>query len=357
MELHGGNIYKAARKLGIKKQELLDFSSNINPLGIPQSVRDIIHNSIDELTAYPELDYSRLREALAAHNSIQPERLTPGNGAIELIYLYLQQLKPRKTLITAPTFSEYSRALASVDCRVEHFPLCENAGFALNSTLLTGEIRSGGYDLVIICNPSNPTGRFTPLEEIERLSQAAAAAGSRLMVDESFIDFTGEMQRQSAILLRAPHIFVIRSLTKFFALPGLRIGYALSYDREMLASIESRRAPWSINSLAALATEVALKGKDYINRSIAFIKEEKERLYCELNKIEGIKPYHPAVNFILIKLEGSLRSGELRERLLKRKILIREAGNFEGLDDSFIRVAVKSREDNNKLLEALRAEV
>lgn len=357
MELHGGNIYKAARELGIKKEELLDFSSNINPLGIPRSVRQSIGNSIDELTAYPELDYSRLREALAAHNNIHPEQLTPGNGAIELIYLYLQQLKPRKALVTAPTFSEYGRALASVGCRVDRLPLCESEGFALKAAVIAKELRGGGYDLVIICNPSNPTGRFTPLEEIEQISQAAAACGARLMVDESFIDFTGEMQTASAILLEAPHLFVIRSLTKFFALPGLRIGYGLSYDREILQRIESRRHPWSINSLAALATERALGEKDYIDRSIAFIKEEKERLYGELKKLAALHPYHPAVNFILIKLAGGLRSGVLRERLLKRKILIREAGNFEGLDERFIRVAVKSREANDMLLEALGEEV
>lgn len=357
MELHGGNIYKAARELGINKEELYDFSSNINPLGIPERVKSIIKNSLSELTAYPELDYRQLRGALAAHNNIHPDRLTPGNGAIELIYLYLQQLKPKKSLITAPTFSEYGRALDSVGCLVEQLPLSENEFFALKPDVVAGKLRDGDYDLLIICNPSNPTGSFTPLEEIEEIAKAAAASGTRLMVDESFIDFTGEMQSSSAILLKAPHLFVVRSLTKFFALPGLRIGYGLSYDREMLERIESRRHPWSINSLAVLAAEKALKERDYISRSIAFIKKEKEYLYKKLKKVEGVTPYHPAVNFILIKLEESLRSGELRERLLKRKILIREAGNFEGLDERFIRVAVKSRETNDMLLEALREEV
>lgn len=353
MEPHGGNIYRAARELGIQKEELIDFSSNINPLGIPARIKGLFRESIDEFSYYPEISYSKVKEALAQYNNISPELVSPGNGAIELIYLYLQQLKPKRALITAPTFSEYSRALSSVGSVIDHFPLREKNNFALESERLIEELGKG-YELLVLCNPSNPTGSFTPLREIERIAGAAAKFGVKMLVDEAFIDFTGEMERASAILLKAPHIFVIRALTKFFALPGLRLGYALSYDRESLKLIESRRPPWSINSLAAIAAVESIEEEDYIRESIDFMNLEKRRLYGELAKIEGLKPYPPAVNFILIRLEGSIRSDELKRRLLEENILIRQAGNFQGLDESYIRVAVKSREANDRLIESLK---
>lgn len=364
MDFHGGNIYKIFREKNIK--EILDYSSNINPYGVPESLKQKIAENIGILERYPDPDYVELREKLAELNKVDISNITVGNGATESIFLFMKVLKPENVLIVSPTFGEYERAVRAWDSsenreiEIEYFELEEKDGFRLNIGKLKKELEKK-YDLAIICNPNNPTGKFLKMAETEEILRECNKYDTKLFIDEAFIEFLEDGLKESIVNSREnkKNLFVTRAFTKFFAIPGLRLGYGIYFDKSLEKKITEKKEPWSVNNIAEMAGITVLDDTEYIERTLNWITEEKKYMYEKLDEISRIKPYKTEVNFICVKIKDELFSKglnvkKLREKMMEEGILIRDASNFKFLDERFFRLAIKDRRSNDRVIEALK---
>lgn len=347
MDLHGGNIYRLQRE---GKKELLDYSSNINPLGVPKKYKEEVINSFHILEKYPDPEYIELRENIGKYNGIDLQNIVVGNGATEILFLYMKAMKPKKSVIVAPAFAEYKRALDIVESEIIYYPLLEKNSWELDIESFIKELPD--CDLVVICNPNNPTGSFLSLEKIEKINSELEKRKIKLFIDEAFIEFVEDWKNQTAILLNSKNIFIMRALTKFFAVPGVRLGYGISFDNDILKKMEKYKEPWSVNSFAELAGKTMLWDYKYIEDTENWIREEKKWFYEESKKIENIRTYKTNVNFILVKLL-KYNSSYVREKMIEKGVVVRDASNFQYLDQNYIRLAIKNRENNIKVLKAL----
>jgi len=379
MDFHGGNIYKVFREKNIK--EILDYSSNINPYGIPESLKSRIIENLEILERYPDPDYVELREKLANLNNVNLSDIILGNGATEIIFLFMKVINPKKILIVSPTFGEYERAVKAVgtsrnsidlscsddnknienkEIEIEYFELKESDDFKLNIGNLKNELEKK-YDLLIICNPNNPTGKFLKLAQTEEILKECNKYDTKLFIDEAFIEFLADGMKESIINTEEnkKNLFVTRAFTKFFAIPGLRLGYGMYFDKELEKKISEKKEPWSVNNFAEMAGLTVLDDAEYIEKTLKWIAEEKIYMYEKLNKISGMKVYETEVNFITGKIDEKLFSEGvnvkiLREKMFEQGILIRDASNFKFLDERFFRLAIKDRASNERVIEAMK---
>jgi threonine-phosphate decarboxylase len=351
---HGGNLYAAIRQKGSSMAELLDFSANINPLGIAESVRQAIGQSLEDIVHYPDVDAQELKQAISECYHVDQEWITVGNGAVETMYILCHMLKPRRVLVTAPTFSEYERAARACGAVIDYFDLQPDNGFKIDIPALISQL--AGTDIVFIGNPNNPTGTLLIRRELEPLLAAAKKQGTIIVMDESFLDFlTDDSQHTCRHLVSSyDNLVVVHSLTKFYAIPGLRLGFALT-NPELTHILHNGKDPWNVNSLAQSAGIAALNDQKYRQVSKAFIHKTKEELYTGLLSLPGVTPFWPSVNFILINIRGTGMTGEqMRRIMLAHNVLIRDCSNYRGLSPDYIRLAVKRPEQNQLLIKILR---
>lgn len=361
-DFHGGNIYKIFREKNIDK--ILDYSSNINPYGLPENLKKEIFEKLFVLERYPDPDYIELREKIAEKNNLNIENIIVGNGATEIIFLFMKILSPKKVLIVSPTFGEYERAikastLANDNLEINYFELKEAENFVLNIKNLETELENN-YDLLILCNPNNPTGQFLKLKKLEEILKICEQKNTKLFVDEAFVEFVEDWENESIINSKEnkENLFVIRAFTKFFAIPGLRLGYGICFNKNLLKKMLEKKEPWSVNNIADLAGQTVLDDENYIQKTKEWIKDQKKYMYENLNKIEGLRAYKTEVNFILLKIEDNLLEKgldvkNLREKMLEKGILIRDASNFIYLDKHYFRLAIKDKLNNKKVIESL----
>ena len=361
-DFHGGNIYKIFREKNIDK--ILDYSSNINPYGLPENLKKEIFEKLFVLERYPDPDYIELREKIAEKNNLNIENIIVGNGATEIIFLFMKILSPKKVLIVSPTFGEYERAiksstLANDSLEINYFELKETENFVLNVKNLETELEND-YDLLILCNPNNPTGQFLKLKKLEEILKICEQKNTKLFVDEAFVEFVEDWENESIINSKEnkENLFVIRAFTKFFAIPGLRLGYGICFNKNLLKKMLEKKEPWSVNNIADLAGQTVLDDENYIQKTKEWIKDQKKYMYENLNKIEGLRAYKTEVNFILLKIEDNLLEKgldvkNLRKKMLEKGILIRDASNFIYLDKHYFRLAIKDKLNNEKVIETL----
>lgn len=361
-DFHGGNIYKIFREKNIDK--ILDYSSNINPYGLPESLKKEIFEKLFVLERYPDPDYIELREKIAEKNNLNIENIIVGNGATEIIFLFMKILSPKKVLIVSPTFGEYERAikastLANDSLEINYFELKETENFVLNVKNLETELENN-YDLLILCNPNNPTGQFLKLKKLEEILKICEQKNTKLFVDEAFVEFVEDWENESIINSKEnkENLFVIRAFTKFFAIPGLRLGYGICFNNNLLKKMLEKKEPWSVNNIADLAGKTVLDDENYLQKTKEWIKDQKKYMYENLNKIEGLRAYKTEVNFILLKIEDNLLEKgldvkNLRKKMLEKGILIRDASNFIYLDKHYFRLAIKDKLNNEKVIETL----
>lgn len=351
---HGGNIYYAEMITGIPASGIIDFSVNLNPLGTPAELKNIIRDSLDEIMYYPDPAYTASRSAIAAYHRVPIEYITTGNGATEIISLVCRVLKPAKALIVAPSYSEYGRALKNTDAEISYFRLRDEDGYKADIAALMTEL-SGGYDLAVVCNPNNPTGALISKDEILSLSEHCAESGCMLMIDESFMEFCFEGGNINSIIgpEMPQNIFAVRSLTKILSMPGLRIGYGVSSDNILNRKIAEYREPWTVSIPAAKAAEFLPKCSEFFERTRQTVSEENWFIKQRIGSIAWLKSYSSSVNFILLKILNAMTSHEVSEILLRKGIPVRDASNFIYLNEKYIRVAVKDRESNTALIDAL----
>ena len=348
MDLHGGNIYRLKRE---GKGELLDYSSNINPMGVPELFKKAVAENFHMLEKYPDPDYVELRENIGRYNNLSENEIIVGNGATEVLFLYMRALRPKRTVVVAPSFAEYRRALESIDSEIIYYPMLEENSWQLDTEAFIREVPQ--CELVVICNPNNPAGSFIPLSEIEKINSVLEKRGIKLFIDEAFIEFIKGWEDITAALLKNRNIFIMRALTKFFAVPGVRLGYGITFDSEMLEKMNQCKEPWSVNSFAELAGKTMLWDRKYIEAAEKWIEKEKKWFYEESCKIENIKTYPTNTNFILVKLL-KYTSQEVRDKMIEKGVVVRDASNFHYLDEKYIRLAVKNRENNKIVLKALK---
>nr|WP_196001723.1 threonine-phosphate decarboxylase CobD [Clostridium sp. 1001271B_151109_B4] len=351
MAVHGGNTEEIARKYKLNPSEIMDFSANINPLGTNENIKKAMIDAIDKVVKYPDITYFDLKNSIGKFEGINISNITLGNGAAEVIFNIVRALKPKKALLPAPTFSEYEEAILSVDGEIEYYKLKESNNFNLDKEFIDNI--KNNIDIVFICNPNNPTGVLTRGEFIRKVLNKALITNTTVVIDESFLDFVKENEEYSSnkLLVDYENLIIVKSLTKFFAIPGARIGYGLCTNKETINQLNKVTVPWSINVMVAEGITKGLNEKDYIKKSIEYIKGEKEYLYSALKEIKCLYVFEPSVNFIMFKLLTNL---DLKSELIKRKILVRSCDNYIGLNNSFYRVAVRTREENNKLISELR---
>jgi threonine-phosphate decarboxylase len=355
-KIHGGNIYEIAERQGLDPAEITDFSASINPLGLsPMARKKILKEGLAAVLHYPDSRCSRLRKALAEFHHVPETCFLAGAGSTEFIYSLPRSMKWKNVLLVTPAFSEYENAQESTgrEGQIHFFETREEDGFELDveGLLLT---LTQGYDALYLCNPNNPTGILAERRDLLRVLARTEEEKVWFILDEAFIDFVPK----ESLLSEAPgssRLIILRSLTKFYALPGLRAGYLVS-NPEVVREFSLAQEPWTVNALAQLAATESLRDKAFAERTLESIGREREDLTHGLRSIPGFIPYPSAANYLLVQLHPSLNltAGELGERLLSRGILIRDCRSFHHLGPYFFRIAVRTRKENQTLLKALR---
>lgn len=337
--MHGGDIYTY--------EGMTDFSANINPFGPEQKVIDAAKAAAKKMGAYPDSRCRKLRSALAKTWDIPEEHLTFGNGAADLIFALVFALRPKKALLTAPCFLEYSQALTAAGCEIVYHYLREEDNFRLTRHFL--ESIEAETDIIFLCSPDNPTGQTIEKPLLMEIAKKCRINRTVLVLDQCFFEF---QENQETVLhpeeaADNPWIFLLRAFTKMHAMPGLRLGYGICANTALLEKLACVRQPWSVSTAAQEAGLAALEGEERVKETRRYVAEERRWLETELRKI-GVSCIPSEANYVLLRSEY-----DLFELLKERHILVRDCSNYEGLEKGYYRAAVKRREDNRKLLAAL----
>lgn len=338
--LHGGDIYTY--------EGVTDYSVNLNPFGPSERMLAAMQESLAHAGEYPDSRCSALRRALAVDFGIPEDFLIFGNGAAELIFLAAWALKPKKAVLTLPAFTEYRRALLSAGCRcIVDDQLREENNFRLEEGYL--ELLTDEVDMIILCSPDNPSGGVIPKELLRRIVKKCSEHQIMMVLDECFVEFLDEPEKQTLLqeCFETKQLLILRAFTKISAVPGVRIGYAITSNRELLEKMEENRQPWSVSCVAQAAGLAAIGEKDRWEETREFITKERGWLEKQLTQI-GVQWFSSEVNYLLLKSPYPLF-----ELLLEQKLLIRDCANYKGLTKGYYRIAVRSRQDNERLIQAL----
>lgn len=344
---HGGNIYKQAAKLGIQENKLLDFSANISPLGIPTGVKEAMIDGIDGSINYPDPDCTLLREAIGLYEQVSSDCILCGNGAADLLFRLAIAFAPRKALIAVPTFVEYEEALKTVGTQVEYYYMDES--LRIQKDIL--ECINKDLDLVIICNPNNPTGIVEKRDKILEIVHKAVDNQCLLLIDECFLEFVDEHCQITMrnYVSKYKNLIILKSFTKLYAIPGIRLGYCISSNEQLLHKMKEVGQTWGVSHIAQVAGVAALKEEVYKQDVVKLIKCENQYLKTQLERL-GYQVFDSQVNYVLFRAKGEKY---LYEKLISHYIMIRNCRNYINLGEDYYRVAVKGHEHNKQLIEVL----
>jgi threonine-phosphate decarboxylase len=352
--LHGGQLHQIADRFRIPRCELLDFSANINPEGPPAAVLSRLRAALDSpsiITNYPDLDELELKRALAGYAGVRPENVAVANGFVPLLDPALRILAIRSCLVPVPAFVEYRRALER--SRVEMIPRILDADSGFN--IYTDDLFSKPCEAILLANPQNPSGVLSSRNKLLQIAEEASRRNVFVLLDEAFIDYCPESSLAREID-RFPNLIVFRSVTKFFGMAGLRVAYAVA-TMKLCNQLHESIEPWSLTSLASLAAGFAVLDEAYVRHTIALNKVRREQMQAAIGKL-GIHVYPSAANFLLLRLPSSIDCQQLWERLIREHhIVLRHCANYEGLGDGFLRTAVRTEAENERLIDALLCEI
>ncbi|MGM9535601.1 MAG: pyridoxal phosphate-dependent aminotransferase [Intestinibacter sp.] len=346
---HGANVDNMAKQFGKDEKDIIDFSSNVNP-HIISNLGKYVLEGLEKSRSYPDINYTNLRNNISEYINVDSELIIPGNGATEIIYLLMKSIKKRIAILN-PTFSEYGRGAKLNNLEVIDFHLKEENNFSIDLDEIQNNMDR--FDSLFVCNPNNPNGKVKDLNELLDLM---IENDKLLIVDETFMEFVGEEEKYSLIsrINETENLFILKAVTKFFGMPGLRLGYGVTSNRQIIKNIYEYKEPWTINSFAENLSNYLFKDKDYISSSKEYYVGERKFMLQELRNIPKLKVYDTDTNFVLMKLEDGESNSLKLELFEKYNILIRDASNFIGLDKGYFRVAIKGHEDNKALIEALK---
>ena len=335
--IHGGDIYANHVKM--------DFSVNVNPLGMPEAVTAVLHEAVEMCGSYPDMTEKKLKSAVGRMLTVPEGYLLFGNGASELFMAIVHGVQPRKILIPVPSFYGYEYAAKALGGEIVFYPLRKETGFLPGEDL--PKVLTEDVELLFLANPNNPTGRLLGKEYLRELLDACKQKGIKVVLDECFIEFCGGDFSMASEIEEYDNLLLVRAFTKIYAIPGVRLGYLLCSDRSILGKIKRQLPEWNLSVFAHAAGSVCAKQSAFITETIDYVKRERQFLTDNLRQM-GLRVFPSDANFILIH-----SNIPLYESLLGHGILIRDCENFRGLSKGYYRIAVKSRKENETLLKVL----
>ena len=345
---HGGNIYKKAKELGFAESQLMDFSANISPLGLPDHIRQAMIDAIDGTINYPDPDCAGLKDAIAGADGVTAGQISCGNGGADLLYRLAFGLRPGKVLLPVPAFVEYEEAFTAAGAAMVYYPMEED--LRIHDDFL--EYIREDIDLIILCNPNNPTGLLTSRDFILKILQRAGRTGCRLLLDECFLEICSREEDYTLkpFISEHPDLIILKSFTKLYAIPGVRLGYLLCADPKVISKVDRAGQAWSVSHIAQQAGLAALSRPDYKAAVISEVEKERRYLKEELEKLP-VKLYDGQANYLFFRTPGMT---DLDIRLEAYGIMIRNCSNYVNLGHDYWRVGVKDRKENEKLIQALK---
>ncbi|MDD3338108.1 MAG: pyridoxal phosphate-dependent class II aminotransferase [Lachnospiraceae bacterium] len=337
---HGGDVYR--------HKNVIDFSANMNPLGTPERVIGAAAESLRDIEHYPDIFCTELREGLGQVEGVNPEFIFCGNGAAEVIFSLVLALKPKRALLTAPTFLEYEQALRVVDCTIDYVNLKAEHGFAVQESILDSITKD--LDIMFLCNPNNPTGVLIPKDMLKKILKKCEEQQVLLVLDECFNDFIREPERYTMkeYLTKTPWLFLLKAFTKRYAMAGIRLGYGITSNLPLLGRMQDVTQPWNVSIPAQAAGVAALQETEYVKRGMEIVHEERAYLKQELQNL-GYLVFDSEANYIFF-----CGPKDLYEKALAAGFLIRDCGNYRGLEAGYYRIAVRMHADNERMITWLR---
>lgn len=353
---HGSDLERIEEAYGIKKETLINFSANVNPLGLSNSLLENLPKRIDLIASYPDRNYSSLRTTIGIYTNTNIDNIIVGNGSTELISLCIKALSPKKALIIGPTYSEYEREVKLNGGIVSYYALDEKNNFQVDIDTLKDKL-TDNIGMLIICNPNNPTSTAIKKAELNNILKDCKKKNIFVLIDETYVEFVTDIQDVSAVELtkKYENLIVLRGVSKFFSAPGLRLGYAICSNKAHLEKIEYYKNPWTINALAAYAGELMLTDTNYIEKTVEFISSERKRIIDVLSNWNFVSFIEPTANFILVKiLNQNMDGSTLFNKLLEQRLMIRDVSNFNFLDKQFFRFCFLKEKENDLLLNTIK---
>jgi threonine-phosphate decarboxylase len=353
--VHGAEVLGAAEESGLLPQDILDFSSSVNPLGPSKKALEAAKKAFNQIAAYPDSNSNELRQVIAGHfGGLSKGNVVIGNGSTELMYLFAEVFlkKGDKAVMPVPTFGEYESAVRKTGEAPKFVKLGKT--FNIETEVFKRELADA--KLVFLCTPNNPTSKLIPQETLKSVIEAALEQNTFVFLDEDFLEFVENEKALTMInkIKKYPNLFILRSFTKIFGLTGLRVGYGIA-NEEIIKVLSCAKIPWNVNCLAQAAAVAALRDEEHLRVTRELIKKEKVWLQGELGKFGSFKFSTPDANFFFIDIRKSgLTGSEIKNKMLKQGILIRDCTSFKGLDEFYIRVAVKTHVENERLVEAFK---
>jgi len=356
MHQHGGDLDAIERKYGITKDNIIDFSGNINPLGFPQSVTDVLRENLQIISTYPDKHYTALRKAISVYTGACSENIVVGNGSTELISAFIKTIQPKVSVIIGPAYSEYEREVTLCGGMFSYFPLREEENFEIHLPRLLASL-GADVDMLVACNPNNPTGSVITAAQLREILTHCKQKNIAVMIDETYAEFSDNLSEICAIPLTQDfdNLFVIRGTSKFFAAPGIRLGYGVSSNEAFKSRLRTNQDPWSVNSLAAFAGEYLFSDTAFHHETQSLISEERRSAFSALSTWKNIRAYPSSANFILLRLlTERITAASLFEAFIQKNMLIRDASSFAFLDQSYLRFCILSPENNANFLQELK---
>lgn len=352
---HGSDLEKIEQIYGIKKEDIVSFSANVNPLGVSPRLRETLSEHIDAITTYPDREYTSLRRCMAEYVAADPDNIIVGNGSTELISLFIQIRHPKKALIIGPTYSEYEREISLGGGTTLYYPLREEDGFRLNVSDFTTHLNES-IDLIVICNPNNPTSSCISNKEMRQILDVCKQYDIFVMVDETYVEFAGHPEDITSVPLihYYNNLIILRGTSKFFAAPGLRLGYAITGNHDLVKAVNTRKNPWTINSLAAIAGEIMFCDTGYIEQTRQLISSERSRIYHTFSDNPDFKVYQPSANFMLVRIQrADITSQDMFDAAIRQAMMIRDCSTFPFLDNRYFRFCFMNPADNDRLMKCI----
>lgn len=356
---HGSDLEKIEEYYGIPRDSIVSFGANVNPLGLSEKVKEEISSHLDIISSYPDREYTTLRQAIGEYCGISPAQILIGNGTTELISLLIEQRAPKRTLILGPTYSEYERELSFSNSTQEYYHLKPELGFCLDICDFMERLKKG-YDLLILCNPNNPTSSAIPADQLREILKVCGEVSTFVMIDETYVEFSPDVSAITAIPLTQAYnnLIVLRGVSKFFAAPGLRLGYGVTGNLSFLEKVKEHQIPWSLNSVGAFAGERLFRDASYIEATRSLILSERTRMQKVLKTIGNINVYEAYANFILIQIKKKgMTAFGLFEACIKQGLMIRDCSSFQCLEGEYVRFCIMKPDANDRLLEVLKKEL
>ncbi len=353
---HGSDLEAISAYYNIPQESIVGFGANVNPLGLSDYVRRTLCENLDVITRYPDRNYVSLRKVIAEYCSVNTDYVVTGNGSTELISLLISQRNAKHALVIGPTYSEYERELSLTGGKMSFYNLKEDNNFEFDLKDFLLNLKED-VDFLILCNPNNPTSSVIRKDNLENLINECEKRNIFVMIDETYVEFAPCVEEITAASLveKYSNFMILRGISKFFAAPGLRLGYGITSNKEFLATLKRHQNPWSLNSLGALAGELMLTDTYYIKKTRELILNERKKMCQQLATFRYAKYYEPYGNFILIKItKDNLTSQDVFEHCIKKGLMIRDCSTFESLNGEYVRFCMMSPKDNQRLMDCLK---